>query len=54
MSAHPCPMVAAVLTDVVTALPPLLPTVFLAKHTAGVRTSTEVKSVNAVNAGSLV
>ncbi|MEU2769303.1 hypothetical protein ABZ628_21470 [Streptomyces diastaticus] len=54
MSAHPCPMVAAVRTDVVTAIPPLLPTVFLDQHTAGVRTTTEVRTVNAVNAGPLV
>jgi hypothetical protein len=47
-------MVAAVLTDVVTAIPPLLPTVFLDQHTAGGRTTTEVKTVNAVNAGSLM
>ncbi|GAA3710442.1 hypothetical protein ACRWOO_04605 [Streptomyces sp. NEAU-PBA10] len=54
MSAHPCPMVAAVLTDVVTAIPPLLPTVCLDQHTAGVRTTTEVKTVNVVNPEPLV
>jgi hypothetical protein len=47
-------MVAAVLTNVVTAIPPLLPTVVLAQHTARVRTTTEVKTVNAVNPGPLV
>lgn len=30
---RPCPMLTAVLTDVVTAIPPLLPTAFLAQHT---------------------
>lgn len=54
MSAHPCLMVAAVLPHVVTAIPPLLPTVSFDQHTAGWRTTTGGKTVNAVNVGSLV